>query len=68
MKSYLLILAVLYFSLSNSQTLSINITEKKFGLDQIHLIIVSSKTNHYYVVRANRQKEILRRVVNPSFS
>lgn len=45
MKSYLLILAVLYFSLSNSQTLSINITEKKFGLDQIHLIIVSRLQN-----------------------
>lgn len=45
MKSYLLILAVLYFSLSNSQTLSINITEKKFGLDQIHLIIVSRVQN-----------------------
>lgn len=45
MKSYLLILAVLYFSLSYSQTLSINITEKKFGLDQIHLIIVSRLQN-----------------------
>ncbi len=45
MKSYLLILAVLYFSLSNSQTLSINISEKKFGLDQIHLIIVSRLQN-----------------------
>ena len=45
MKSYLLILAVLYFSLSNSQTLSINIAEKKFGLDQIHLIIVSRLQN-----------------------
>jgi len=45
LKSYLLILAVLYFSLSNSQTLSINITEKKFGLDQIHLIIVSRLQN-----------------------
>lgn len=40
-----MILAVLYFSLSNSQTLSINITEKKFGLDQIHLIIVSRLQN-----------------------